>query len=104
LNYLSDKYPDRQFKIILGTDNFKSFHQWKNYKEILANYDILVYPRTGYDVDKYNNYPSISLIDAPLMDISSSFIRKSLQNGKNIQHFLPCGIYDYIKKNHLYEK
>ncbi|HKL08202.1 MAG TPA: nicotinate (nicotinamide) nucleotide adenylyltransferase [Bacteroidales bacterium] len=104
LNYLSDKYPDKQFKIILGTDNFKSFHQWKNYKKILANYDILVYPRAGYDIGEYKNYPNISLIDAPLMEISSSFIRKSLQIGKNVQYFLPCGISDYIKTNHLYKK
>ena len=104
LNYLSDKYPDKQFKIILGTDNFKSFHQWRNYKKILGNYDILVYPRAGYDIGEYKNYPNISLINAPLMEISSSFIRKSLQNGKNIQYFLPCGISDYIKTNHLYKK
>ncbi|MFO7842374.1 MAG: nicotinate (nicotinamide) nucleotide adenylyltransferase [Bacteroidales bacterium] len=103
-NYLSDNYPDKQFKIILGTDNFKSFHQWKSYRKILANYDILVYPRAGYDIGEYKKYPNISLIDAPLLEISSSFIRKSLQNGKNVQYFLPCGIYDYIKTNHLYKK
>ncbi|MDK2978810.1 MAG: nicotinate-nucleotide adenylyltransferase [Bacteroidales bacterium] len=104
LNYLSNKYPDNQFKIIVGTDNFKSFHQWKNYKEILANYDILIYPRAGYDIGEYKNYPNVSLINAPLIEISSSFIRKSLQNDKNVQYFLPCGIYDYIKTNHLYKK
>ncbi|MGC9374500.1 MAG: nicotinate (nicotinamide) nucleotide adenylyltransferase [Bacteroidales bacterium] len=104
LNYLSGKYPDKQFKIILGTDNFTSFHQWKNYREILAKYAMLIYPRAGYDIGEYKNYPNISSIDAPLMEISSSFIRKSIQNGKNVQYFLPYGIYDYIKTNHLYKK
>ncbi|MDY6800112.1 MAG: nicotinate (nicotinamide) nucleotide adenylyltransferase [Bacteroidota bacterium] len=104
LNYLSGKYPNKQYKIILGTDNFKSIHQWKNYNEILTNYDILVYPRAGYDIGGYENYPNISLVDAPLMEISSSFIRKSLKNKKNVKYFLPYGIYDYINKNHLYEK
>lgn len=104
LNYLSGKYPDKQFKIILGTDNFTSFHQWKNYREILAKYAMLIYPRAGYDIGKYKNYSNVSFIDAPLMEISSSFIRRSIQNGKNVQYFLPYGIYDYIKTNHLYKK
>ncbi|MFP4024102.1 MAG: nicotinate (nicotinamide) nucleotide adenylyltransferase [Thiohalospira sp.] len=104
LNFLSEKYPDKQFKIIIGTDNFKSFHQWKSYQELLTNYDILVYPRAGYDIEEYKNYKNISLINAPLMEISSSFIRESLQQGKILKYFLPCGVYDYIKKNHHYEK
>ena len=104
LNFLSGEYPDKEFKIILGTDNFKSLHQWKNYKDILTNYAMLVYPRAGYDIGEYKNYPNISLIDAPLIEISSTFIRKSLQIGKNLKYFLPCGIYDYIDKNHFYEK
>ncbi len=104
LNFLSGNYPDKQFKIILGTDNFESFDQWKSYKEILTNYDILVYPRAGHGIGEYKKYKNISLINAPLMEISSSFIRDSLQKGKKIKYFLPCGVYDYMKKNHFYEK
>ncbi|MEE4198091.1 MAG: nicotinate (nicotinamide) nucleotide adenylyltransferase [Bacteroidales bacterium] len=104
LEHLAKRYTDQQFTLILGSDNFTSFHQWKNYRQILAKYAILVYPRAGYNLGKYNEYENITWIDAPLMEVSSTFIRQSLQKGINIQHFLPCGVYDYIKKNHLYEK
>lgn len=79
LTYLSDAYRDIEFMVICGTDIFKSFHKWKNYKEILNQYKLYVYPRPGYHLEKYINHPSISLFDAPLMEISSSFIRKGIK-------------------------
>lgn len=102
LTYLNEKFPKNEFAIILGTDNFESFHKWKNYEEILKQYKLYVYPRPGYDLGDYKNHPSIKQIDAPIMEISSSFIRKSIQEGKNVRHFLPERVYQYINEMFFY--
>lgn len=102
LTYLNEKFPKNEFAIILGTDNFESFHKWKNYEVILKQYKLYVYPRPGYDLGDYKNHPSIKQIDAPIMEISSSFIRKSIQEGKNVRHFLPERVYQYINEMFFY--
>lgn len=104
LSYLDKTNLDYHFKLIIGSDNLESFDQWKNYETILKNYELIVYPRTGYGLGKYQNHPNVKLIDAPVMEISSSFIRESIQNGKNLKYFLPCNVYEYIIKNNLYQK
>ncbi|OFX83267.1 MAG: nicotinic acid mononucleotide adenylyltransferase [Bacteroidetes bacterium GWF2_33_16] len=104
LTYLSERYPSKQFVLLIGTDNLEYFHKWKNYEEILKKYKLIVYPRPGSGLGKYANYKNIQLVNAPLIEISSSFIRESIKSGKNIQHFLPASVYDYIRNNHLYEK
>jgi nicotinate-nucleotide adenylyltransferase len=102
LTYLNEKFPKNEFAIILGTDNFESFHKWKNNEEILKQYKLYVYPRPGYDLGDYKNHPSIKQIDAPIMEISSSFIRKSIQEGKDIRYFLPEKVYQYINEMFFY--
>jgi nicotinate-nucleotide adenylyltransferase len=102
LTYLNEKFPKNEFAIILGTDNFESFHKWKNYEEILKQYKLYVYPRPGYDLGDYKNHPSIEQIDAPIMEISSSFIRRSIQEGKNVRYFLPERVYQYINEMFFY--
>ncbi len=104
LTYLSEKNPKHEFILIAGTDNFQSFHKWKNYEEILNQYMLYIYPRPNYDLGEYENHKSIKQINAPLMEISSSFIRNSLKEGKNIKYFLPSKVYEYIQKMHFYKK
>lgn len=104
LIYLDKTNLNHHFKLIIGSDNLESFDQWKNYEIILENYELIVYPRPGYGLGKYHNHPNVKLIDAPVMEISSSFIRDSIQKGKNLKHFLPCNVYEYIIKNNLYQK
>jgi nicotinate-nucleotide adenylyltransferase len=100
---LEEKYPDMEFILIAGTDIFPTFHKWKNYKEILRKCRMYIYNRPGYTLGEYKGHPNITLYDAPLMEISSSFIRKSIGEGKDMRYFLPEKVYRYIKEMHFYE-
>lgn len=99
---LEEKYPRHEFVLITGTDIFPSFHKWKNYQEILSNYHIYVYNRPDSDLGEYKGHPHIHYFAAPLMEISSSFIRQALSSGKDIRFFLPEQVYEYIVEMHFY--
>jgi nicotinate-nucleotide adenylyltransferase len=99
---LEEKYPGREFVLIAGTDIFPTFHKWKNYEELLSHYHIFAYPRPGSDPGKYAGHPHIHLYPAPLMEISSSFIRDAICQGKDVRFFLPEKVYDYIIEMHFY--
>ena len=105
LAYLSEKYPEKEFVLISGTDIFHSFHKWKNYETILKYYSFYVYPRPGIQLEEpYANHPKIKLFNAPVMEISSSFIRKGIKDKKNMRFWMPDKVYEYIKEMHFYEK
>ena len=101
LTYLSDKYPQHQFSLFLGSDNLNHFHKWKNHQAILDNYPILVYPRPG-EV-KTLDHPGVTYLDAPLLDISATFIRQSIQEGLSVRYLLPERVEGYIADKKLYE-
>lgn len=101
LTYLSDKYPQHQFSLFLGSDNLSHFPRWKNHQAILDNYPILVYPRPG-EV-KTLDHPGISYLEAPLLDISATFIRQSIQEGLSVRYLLPERVEQYIVDKKLYE-
>jgi len=102
LTYLKEKYPKNKFALIMGGDNLKYLHKWKNYLEILKNYQIVVYPRPGIKTTIPEN-SKINIIDAPLMEISASFIRNAIKTGKDIRYFLPEKVYQYIDEMNLYK-
>lgn len=104
LTYLSEKYPGRQFCLISGTDIFPSFHKWKNHKELLDQYPFYVYPRPGTEPGVYTDHKNIHLTEAPQVEISASFIRNAIRDGKDIRYYLPHGLYDFILEMHFYEK
>ena len=104
LTWLAEKYEQRDFILISGTDIFSSFHKWKNYKEILEFYSIYVYPRPGSNLGDYANHPKVKLFSAPMMEISSSFIRKGIKAKKNMRYWMPDKVYDYVQEMHFYEK
>lgn len=104
LTYLSEKYPDRQFCLISGTDIFPSFHKWKNHMKLLDQYPFYVYPRPGSDVGPYASHKNIHLTAAPQVEISASFIRNAIREKKDIRYYLPWGLYDHITEMHFYEK
>lgn len=95
LAYLSEKYPDYNFSILIGGDNLETFYKWKNYETILRNYKLYVYRRPNANVRQYDN-SNIEIVDAPLIEISSSFIRESIGKGKDIRFFLPEKVFKYI--------
>lgn len=101
---LEEKYPSCEFVLIAGTDIFPSFHKWKNYKILLENYTFYIYNRPGSDTGEYKDHPAIEFFDAPLMEISSSFIRKAIRKGKDVRYMLPEKVYNYIREMHFYEK
>ncbi len=104
LAYLSEKYPDNEFYLIMGADGLKTFHHWKNSQLIKEKYHRLVYPRPGISSEEISAHVNITLMEAPKIEISSSFIRKSIREEKDIRYFLPERTYQYIKEMHFYEK
>jgi nicotinate-nucleotide adenylyltransferase len=106
LSHLQDKFPQHEFSLIMGEDNLKTFHKWKNYEVILEHHDIFVYPRISSEPDNhtFKNHPKIHLIDAPVVEISATFIRENIKKNKNIQPLLPSKVWDYMDHNNLYKK
>ena len=104
LVYLGEKYANRDFILIGGTDILPSFHKWKNYKLLLENYTLYIYNRPFYEAGKYANHANIRFFDAPLLEISASFIRDSIKAGKEVRYMLPARVYEYIREMHFYEK
>ncbi len=101
LRYLAKRYPRHSFRLIIGADNWKIFSQWKDSQAIIDDYGVVVYPRPGYSVGTIYD-AGVEVVQAPMVDISSSFIRSAIARGKDMNFFLPPGVYDYIKTNNLY--
>ena len=106
LVHLQEKYPNHEFSLIMGEDNLKSLHKWKNYEAILQHHDIYVYPRISSEDEnlEFKNHPKIHMIDAPVVEISSTIIRETVKKGKNVQPLLPNKVWDYIDHNNFYRK
>lgn len=102
LAYLTEKYPGREFALIMGADNLASFKKWKNYEVLLQNYQIYVYPRPGIDLSEWHGHPSIIITETPQMDISSTFVRKAIKEGKNVQYFVPDNVLAFIDSKSMY--
>ncbi|MBL7813654.1 MAG: nicotinate-nucleotide adenylyltransferase [Saprospiraceae bacterium] len=102
LTYLAEKYPQHEFALIMGGDNIATLHKWKNYELILRGYDIYVYRRPNYDLGELATHPRVKLFDAPLMDISATYIRNCLQNGKPIQYLVPDVVLNYLSEAKIY--
>ncbi len=103
LTYLHEKYPEKEFVLIMGADNLASLKKWKNYEVLLANYEIFVYPRPGFDCSPWEKYPTITFTATPEMEISSTFIRKALKDKKSIQFFVPDLVLAFIESKALYK-
>ena len=103
LAYLKDRHPNCHFKILMGSDNLENFHKWKNYETIVENYGVIVYPRHGFDKSNMQPHKNITVAEnAPLMEISSSFIRNAVKEGKDIRHFLPQKTWEYMDEMGFY--
>lgn len=106
LAHLHEKYPNYEFALIMGEDNLNSLHKWKNYEHILANHDIYVYPRLNSgEIDvQFANHPKIHRVGAPVIELSSTFIRESIKNKKNVIPMLPHKVWEYVEHNLFYKK
>ncbi len=103
LTWLSEKYPHHEFVLIAGTDILGSFHKWKNYQVLLEYFQIYIYSRPGFDAGKFQNHSSIKFFDAPQIEISSSFIRKAIADGKDVRFMVPPKVWEYMQEMHFYE-
>lgn len=103
LEKLSETYPDRDFYLIIGGDNWAAFDKWKSPEKILANHHILVYPRRGYDIDTESLPSNVKAVDTPILEISSTFIRESISQGKDIRYFLHPSVYQIIEEEGLFK-
>ncbi len=112
---LTKNFPEREFKIILGSDNLESIPLWKGGKTLMKDYSFLIYPRPGsipVNRDKDNvmestgnkpmGFNDAKITDAPVIDVSSTFIRESVAAGKDMRAFLPEGVYEYIVERNIY--
>jgi nicotinate-nucleotide adenylyltransferase len=96
LNRLAESYPDCEFHLIIGSDNWKIFDRWRDYNIILERYHLLIYPRPGYPVDRESLPANVRLTDAPTFEISSTFIRDSLKAGHDVRYYLHPEVYKLI--------
>lgn len=105
LVHLGEEYgKEYQFSLIMGEDNLKGFHKWKNYEAILELHNIYVYPRIseGEVAHRFGNHPKIHRIEAPIMEVSSTFIRKAHKEGKNVRPLLPETVWVYMDEMNFY--
>lgn len=102
---LEEDHPNFIFSLIMGEDNLKSFHKWKNYEVILERHAIYVYPRVsdGTVDNHFKDHPKITRVDAPVIEISSTFIRNAIKDGKNVSVMLPVKVWEYIELMNFYK-
>ena len=98
LEKLKETYPDISFTLIIGADNWNVFNKWKDSDNIISSFNILVYPRKGFDIDITSLPQNVKISDAPIIEISSTFIRKSLKENKDVRFFLPDKVYIELKR------
>jgi nicotinate-nucleotide adenylyltransferase len=102
LEHLGKLYPDKEFVVIAGSDTLPTLPKWKNYEELLDRNRFYIYPRPGDHKSPFDQHPGITFVNAPLVEISSSFIRASIKNGKSMQYFLPAKVWEYIEAMGFY--
>jgi len=104
LAYLEEKHPGNEFQLVMGADGLRTFPKWKHAELIVKKYHRLIYPRPGVIMDAISPLPNATIVEAPLMEISSSFIRQAIREGKDVRHLMPSAAYHYMREMHFYEK
>ena len=106
LAHITDKYPNKEFCLIMGEDNLKSLHKWKNYETILEHHHVYVYPRiaAGHVDHRFKDHPKIHKVEAPIVQISSTMIRNGIAAQKNVQPLLTKEVWQYIDEMNFYKK
>jgi len=104
LVHLGEKFPNHHFSLIMGGDNLNAFHKWKNYELILENHQLYVYPRLANTSSQLDDHEKVNLVGAPIMQISSSFIRNAIKTKKDVRAVLPLSVWEYIDEMNYYKK
>ena len=103
LSLISEMYPQQEFALIMGSDNLNQFEKWKNSETIIDRYHRYIYPRPETTIRLLDNIPNATVVDAPLMNISSTFIRQAIAEGRDVSSYLPDQVYRYIKEMYFYK-
>lgn len=106
LTYLKEKYPNYSFALIMGEDNLDSLPKWKNAEKLMSDYQIIVYPRTfeGEKKDsEYLQHENISMVNAPIIELSATEIRNMIKEGKNVRPMLPPEVFEYLDGSSFYK-
>ena len=103
LTYLTEKYPKYEFSVIMGADSFSNIQKWKNYQQILHKHKLIIYKRPGFEIQTISG-ANINVVDAPLLEISATYIRDQIQQKKSIKYLVPPSVEEYILANHYYAK
>jgi nicotinate-nucleotide adenylyltransferase len=101
LTYLKEKFPFEQFSVVMGGDSFQNIKRWKNYEQLIEQHPLIVYRRPGFDVPDLSG-ASVSFLDAPMLDISASFIRGEIKAKRSVRYLLPDPVWKYISENRQY--
>jgi len=104
LTYLREKYPEKEFALIMGSDNFRSIHLWKNYQMLLDHFDIYLYNRPEEEMENVRQHPRVFIVPAPLLGISSTYIRERIKSGKSVRYLVPEKVFDYLETSGMYKK
>ncbi|TAK36710.1 MAG: nicotinate-nucleotide adenylyltransferase [Saprospiraceae bacterium] len=102
LAFLKEKYPGREFALIMGGDNLATLYKWKNYEMILRDYEIYVYRRPEHALGGLENHPHVRLFEVPMLNISATYIRRCLSEGKSVQYLVPDAVFQYLEESTLY--
>lgn len=102
LTYLAEKFPLEKFSIIVGSDSFQNIHRWKNFEQLIANYSFIVYKRPGFEIEETHG-AKIVVMEAPLLQISSTYIRQQIKERKSVRYLLPDSVFTYIDENRYYQ-
>jgi nicotinate-nucleotide adenylyltransferase len=103
LTYLKEKYPDNEFSIIMGSDSFQNLNKWKNYEKLIREHLIYIYKREGFEIE--NTFQAnITIVDAPLLQISATYIRQLIKEGKSIRYMVPENVREEIETRRFYKK
>ena len=104
LNHLAQTYPERTFHLIVGADNWAAFDRWKSPEEIIRNHHVLIYPRKDFPLCPETFPFHVRMVDAPLIEVSSTFIRNAIREGKDVRYFLHPEVHRIIRKRNLYKQ
>ena len=102
LAYLTEKYPNKEFKVIIGEDNLENFTKWKNHEQILAQFGLYVYPRPHVTNTDLKRHPQVTIVEAPVIDISATYIRNCIKNNKSIRYLVPEPVENMIRMKNFY--
>ncbi|MBY0534916.1 MAG: nicotinate-nucleotide adenylyltransferase [Chitinophagaceae bacterium] len=103
LTYLSEKYPQHQFKVVMGSDSFRNLSKWKNYEILIRDYSFIIYERPGFQVETIPSGADITVLKAPLLEISATHIRNTIKEGKSVQFLVPDKVREEMERNSYYK-